>query len=260
MYMAPGAAGTVRYAGGAGAARNAAAMKIPWPGFDAPGFMAEYMLVPSPRHLVPLLDLDPVRNVPLTDAGLTPYHAIKPTLTKLVPGSTAVVIGAGGLGHLAIQILRASPPGSDRRRSQARARAHAGRRSRRALDANAADTIRARPGCRRDPCSTWCADATLALGAVAATRGPAGDHRSHSVLPINFFVPPRAEVATSYRGRSPIDRAGRARAGAVRLAVEQFPLEAASGAYHRLRRGEIRGRAVLVPRPASCARTASLVV
>lgn len=33
---------------------NAAAMSIPWPGFEAPGFMAEYALVPSSRHLVPL--------------------------------------------------------------------------------------------------------------------------------------------------------------------------------------------------------------
>ena len=69
--------------------------------------MAECMLVPSSRHLVPLGDLDPIENVPLTDAGLTPYHAIKPSLPKLVPGSTAVVIGAGGLGHLAIEMLRA---------------------------------------------------------------------------------------------------------------------------------------------------------
>ena len=58
---------------------NAVAMKIAWPGFDAPGCMAEYMLVPSPRHLVPLGDLDPVRNVPLTDAGLNGGWA--PTIT-----------------------------------------------------------------------------------------------------------------------------------------------------------------------------------
>src|SRR3712207_6304212 len=69
--------------------------------------MAEYMLVDDARHLVPLGDLDPVVNVPLTDAGLTPYHAIKNSLPKLGAGSTAVVIGTGGLGHVAIQILRA---------------------------------------------------------------------------------------------------------------------------------------------------------
>src|SRR5690606_37902164 len=72
--------------------------------------MAEYMIVDNARYLVPLGDLDPVQNVSLTDAGLTPYHAIKHSLAKLVPGSTAVVIGTGGLGHVGIQILRAVSP------------------------------------------------------------------------------------------------------------------------------------------------------
>ncbi|CAM5288867.1 L-threonine 3-dehydrogenase [Streptomyces microflavus] len=77
------------------------------PGLGAPGAMAEYMIVDDPRHLVPIGDLDPVKTVSLTDAGLTPYHAIKRSLPKLVPGATAVVIGTGGLGHVAIQLLRA---------------------------------------------------------------------------------------------------------------------------------------------------------
>ncbi|MFF1798518.1 alcohol dehydrogenase catalytic domain-containing protein, partial [Kitasatospora sp. NPDC058263] len=85
----------------------AAELGIHPPGLGAPGAMAEYMIVDDPRHLVPLGGLDPVRAVPLTDAGLTPYHAIKRSLGKLVPGSTAVVIGTGGLGHVAIQLLRA---------------------------------------------------------------------------------------------------------------------------------------------------------
>lgn len=77
------------------------------PGLGSPGAMAEYMIVDDPRHLVPLGGLDPVQAVPLTDAGLTPYHAVKRSLPKLVPGATAVVIGTGGLGHVAIQLLRA---------------------------------------------------------------------------------------------------------------------------------------------------------
>ncbi|WP_262402986.1 alcohol dehydrogenase catalytic domain-containing protein [Actinomadura sp. CNU-125] len=80
------------------------------PGLGAPGAIAEYLLVDNARHLVPLGGLDPVANVSLTDAGLTPYHAIKGALPKLVPGSAAVVIGTGGLGHVAIQLLRALTP------------------------------------------------------------------------------------------------------------------------------------------------------
>ena len=77
-------------------------------GLGRDGGMAEYLLVPDARLLVPLGDLDPVEAAPLTDAGLTPYHAIVRSLDLLVPGSTVLVIGAGGLGHLAIQILRRS--------------------------------------------------------------------------------------------------------------------------------------------------------
>jgi propanol-preferring alcohol dehydrogenase len=46
---------------------------------------------------VPIGDLDPVRAAPLTDAALTSYHAIKPELPRLRPGSSVVVIGVGGL-------------------------------------------------------------------------------------------------------------------------------------------------------------------
>src|SRR6478735_11160367 len=76
-------------------------------GLGLNGGMAEYMLVPSPRLLLPLGDLDPRDAAPLSDAALTPYHAIKRSLHLLTPGSTAVVIGVGGLGHMGVQILRA---------------------------------------------------------------------------------------------------------------------------------------------------------
>ncbi len=65
------------------------------------------MLVPDSRFLVPLPDgLDPVQAAPLTDAALTPYHAVKRSLPKLAPGSSAVVIGAGGVGLNAVQGAR----------------------------------------------------------------------------------------------------------------------------------------------------------
>jgi propanol-preferring alcohol dehydrogenase len=71
------------------------------------GGMADYLLVPATRYLIPLGDLDPREAAPLTDAGLTSYHAVKRSLHLLGPGSTAVVIGAGGLGQMAIQVLKA---------------------------------------------------------------------------------------------------------------------------------------------------------
>src|SRR3954451_18649250 len=87
--------------------QHAASLGIAPPGLGSPGALAEYMIVDDVRHLVPLGDLDPVATVSLTDAGLTPYHAIVSSLGAPPAGSTAVVIGAGGLGHVGIQILRA---------------------------------------------------------------------------------------------------------------------------------------------------------
>ena len=77
-------------------------------GFD--GGMADYMLVPSTRLLVPLDNLAPVNAAPLTDAALTPYHAIKRALPHLTPDVAVVVLGLGGLGHMAVQLLRVLAP------------------------------------------------------------------------------------------------------------------------------------------------------
>ena len=82
----------------------------PGGGIGLDGALAEYLLVPSPRLLVSSDGLDPAVAAPLTDAALTPYHAIKVSLPLLVPGSTTVVIGVGGLGHIAVQLLRALSP------------------------------------------------------------------------------------------------------------------------------------------------------
>ena len=77
----------------------------PRPGLGADGGMAEFMRVDA-RFLDHLGALDPVRAAPLADAGLTPMHAINGARHRLEPGSTAVVIAVGGLGHMGVQILK----------------------------------------------------------------------------------------------------------------------------------------------------------
>ena len=64
--------------------------------------------MPDARYLLPLPDgLTPAQAAPLTDAGLTPFHAVKRSLPKLDATAWAMIIGVGGLGHMAIQILKA---------------------------------------------------------------------------------------------------------------------------------------------------------
>ncbi len=78
-----------------------------FPGLDSDGGFAEYLLT-SERALVKLSeDVDLVEVAPLADAGLTAYRAAKRAAKLLPPGTWGVVIGIGGLGHIALQVLRA---------------------------------------------------------------------------------------------------------------------------------------------------------
>jgi len=78
-----------------------------FPGLDANGGYAEYLQT-SARNLVALpKTLAPKDVAPYSDAGLTAYHAAKKAAQILLPDQTAVVIGAGGLGHIGVQVLRA---------------------------------------------------------------------------------------------------------------------------------------------------------
>jgi NAD+-dependent secondary alcohol dehydrogenase Adh1 len=78
-----------------------------FPGLDSNGGYAE-ALVTSARNIVALpKTLSPKDVAPYSDAGLTAYRAAKKATRHLLPGEYCVVIGAGGLGHIAIQVLRA---------------------------------------------------------------------------------------------------------------------------------------------------------
>ena len=237
---------------------NAEAMKIDWPGIGAPGCMAEYLLVPSPRHLIPLGDLDPVGNVPLTDAGLTPYHAIKPTLPKLTPGSTAVVIGAGGLGHLAIQMLRALSPaqvialdvGEQKLVLAREVGAHAAFES----GAAAIDAVRDLTGGHgADAVFDFVAaqaTADLAVGLVGSCADIVMVGLGPGTVPVGT-----AAVSNETSVRAPIwgtrselfEVLDLARTGAIKVEIERFSLDDGPTAYERLHARTIRGRAVLVP-------------
>ncbi|MET9255583.1 NAD(P)-dependent alcohol dehydrogenase [Streptomyces sp. NPDC003717] len=237
---------------------RAAELGIFPPGLGRPGAMAEYLLVDDARHLVPLDGLDPVAAVPLTDAGLTPYHAVKRSLPKLVPGSTAVVIGAGGLGHVAIQLLRALTPArvvaldvsADKLRLARAVGAHEAVVS----DAKAAEAVRELTGGRGAEAVfdfVGAAPTVRTAGAVAAVEadvtlvgiGGAG-------LPVGFgLLPYEVSVNAPYWGtRSElIEVLELARAGAVSVHTETYSLDEAPLAYERLHAGQVNGRAVIVP-------------
>lgn len=236
---------------------RAAEIRAAGGGLGRDGGMAEYMLVPSTRLLVPLGDLDPVAAAPLTDAGLTPYHAIKRSLPLLEPGSTAVVIGVGGLGHLAVQLLKALSPARVVAVDTVEAKLDQARRI--GADAGvlageqAADQIRGRTrmGLGAELVLDLVgADPTLALAAqVAKPKGAVTIvGLAGGTLPVAFGqLPLECSVAIPYWGsRSELmEVIALAQAGRIEPEVERFPLEQAHLAYQRMRDGQLRGRAVI---------------
>ena len=78
-----------------------------FPGLGVDGGMAELLLT-SARACVKLDPSTRPQDVAaLADAGITAYHAVRKALPLLYPGTTCVLIGAGGLGHIGIQCLAA---------------------------------------------------------------------------------------------------------------------------------------------------------
>jgi len=66
------------------------------------------LLKTSVRNLIKLPTILAPKDVaPFSDAGLTAYRVVKKATRHLLPGQTCVIIGAGGLGHIAIQCLKA---------------------------------------------------------------------------------------------------------------------------------------------------------
>ena len=81
-----------------------------FPGIDRDGGFAD-LLKTSARSIVKLdTGLEPKDIAALADAGLTAIHAVKKAIPVLTAGTRAVVIGAGGLGHIGIQCLKAMTP------------------------------------------------------------------------------------------------------------------------------------------------------
>jgi propanol-preferring alcohol dehydrogenase len=227
-------------------------------GLGRDGGLAEYLLVPSARYLVPAPGLDPVRAAPLADAALTSYHAVKLSLAQLHSESTVLVIGAGGLGHMAVQILKAITPARivvvDLRRSALDMARAAGADVTLSADGLTAEDVRA----ETDPDGVEVVldfvgnDATLALAASSVAQG--GDvtfvGRGGGELRIApGLVPYETTVRMPTWGtvEELAEVVALAAAGSIQTEAEVYGLDDAVSAYGRLRQGEVLGRAVVVP-------------
>jgi len=231
---------------------------VPVGGFGLDGGMAEYMLVPSARLLVSLDDLDPCTAAPLSDAALTPYHAIRSVQPLLTPGAWALVIGIGGLGHMAVQLLRAVSAvrviAVDVDAAKLELAREVGAEETIVVGETAAARIRELTRGLGPIAVLDCVGSDVTMALAAAVVRPGGAIQAIGLaggrIPVGYgALPFDVSVTVPYWGSygELVEVVELARAGKIHAHTKSFPLERAADAYERLRAGTLRGRAVITP-------------
>lgn len=226
-------------------------------GFGRDGGLAE-RVVTSARHAVPIGDLDPHDAAPLTDAAVTAYHAVGHVRAKLVPGTTALVLGAGGLGGYAIQLLRLLTPATviavDVTPPRLDFAAELGAHVTLAADEGNAEAVRDLTGGHGaeavldfvgvESAVRTAMAAVRPLGSVLLVGGGGGSVPfGHTTLPrgVDILSPTGSTVSDLHEVLT------LARSGRLRIETERFALDDVEAAYEALRSGAVRSRAVVVP-------------
>ncbi|GAA1357886.1 NAD(P)-dependent alcohol dehydrogenase [Arthrobacter rhombi] len=236
---------------------NAATMPYMGVGLGRDGGMAEYLRVPA-RNLVALGDADPVAAAALSDAGLTPYHAIKLSLPHLNGGGKyALVVGLGGLGLLAVQILKALT-GATIIATDMKPEAMAEAEKLGAVTVSGGEgqveRIREITGGKGvDAAFDFVGVAPTVMTAMGSTArqgrctivGIAGGSYDWSF----FTAPYEVELTSTYWGtiEELYEVVDLFKAGQIQPLYTTYPMERALEAYQALVDGKIAGRAVVVP-------------
>jgi NAD+-dependent secondary alcohol dehydrogenase Adh1 len=229
-----------------------------FPGLDSDGGMAEYLRT-SARACV---KLDPQTRpedvAALADAGITAYHAVRKAIPSLYPGTTCVLIGAGGLGHIGIQCLAALTATTiivvDRNPEALKLAEQLGAAHTVVADGGQVDAVReltggsgaevvldfvAEQGAEQDGFAmTAPAGSYYVIGYGGTLRVPTLDIISTERNIVGNIVGTYNELA---------ELMVLAQAGKVTLHTRAYPLDAAVEAIADLDAGRVRGRAILVP-------------
>jgi NAD+-dependent secondary alcohol dehydrogenase Adh1 len=229
-----------------------------FPGINANGGYAQYLLS-SRRSLIKLpKTLAPKDVAPYTDAGLTAYRAAKKASRHLLPGEYAVVVGAGGLGHIGIQVLKALCAAEIIVVDQAEGALDLAKRS------GADHTVRAdgnevqavldlTHGHGAEAVIDFVGEGDAITHGLAMTRNAGfyyivGYGGRINVPTIDMIVSEKTIVGNLV-GTYPelVELMALADRGLVELATREYRLSAANDALRDLHAGRIHGRAVLIP-------------
>ncbi|TCO14315.1 NAD+-dependent secondary alcohol dehydrogenase Adh1 [Kribbella steppae] len=229
-----------------------------FPGLDSDGGMAEYLLT-SARACVKLDPSTQPKDVAaLADAGITAYHAVRKAIPLLYPGTTCVLIGAGGLGHIGIQCLAALTATTiivvDRNPDALKLAEQLGADHTVVADGNQVTAVQDLTG---GTGAHVVLDFVAEQGAEAdgfAMTAPAGSYfvigygGQLQVPTLDIISTERNIVGNIVGTYNELDELmALAQAGKVTLHTRTYPLEAAAEAVADLDAGRVRGRAILVP-------------
>ena len=229
-----------------------------FPGLSTDGGMAEYLLT-SARACVKLNPQTRPEDVAaLADAGITAYHAVRKAIPLLYPGTTCVVIGAGGLGHIGVQCLAALTATRiivvDRNPDALKLAEQLGAQHTVVADGGQIDAVKDLTGG---------AGAEVVLDFVAE-QGAEMDGWNMTAPAGSYFVIgyggtleiPTLDIISTERNivgnivgtyNELAELMALAQAGKVTLHTRTYPLDAAVEALGDLDAGRVRGRAILVP-------------
>ena len=234
----------------------------PTPGVSINGGMAQFALAPA-SSLIGIGDLDPALAAVLADAGLAPYHSVRLLRERLVPGTSAVVIGLGGLGQFAVQMLRILTPariiGLDvsgaaldavRPVADAVLRADAAGVREAVLEktgSGGAEAVIDLVG--TDESLRLAAGIVAPYGAIQAIGLSAGSLPFEAHVVSEVGLPWGVSLMKPYSGtyRDLAEVIALAQAGRLTASIQRFALDDALAAFDQLEAGEVNGRAVLIP-------------
>jgi NAD+-dependent secondary alcohol dehydrogenase Adh1 len=221
------------------------------------GGMAEYLRTTA-RACV---GLDPSTNpadvAALADAGITAYHAVRKALPLLHPGTTAVVQGAGGLGHIGVQCLAALSGARvvvvDRNPDALELARRIGAHDTVVADGDQVQAVQDLTGGGADVVFDFVAEQGAEMDGWHMT-GPAGSYYvigygGELRIPTLDFVAGEKNIVGNIVGTYTdlAELMVLAQAGKVTLHTQQYPLDRAVDALRDLDAGKVRGRAILVP-------------
>ena len=229
-----------------------------FPGLSRDGGMAEYMLT-SARACIKLNpETRPQDVAALADAGITAYHAVRKAIPLLYPGTTCVVIGAGGLGHIGIQCLATLTATNiivvDRNPDALKLASELGAQHTVVADGTHVDAVKDLTGGQgAHVVLDFVAEQGAEMDGWNMTR-PAGSYYVIGYggtlnIPTLDIISTERNIIGNIVGtyNNLVELMALAQGGKVTLHTKAYPLDAAPDAFADLDAGRVRGRAILVP-------------